>query len=116
MSVTFEIPVKLVSEMNSRDHWAKRHRRFKAQGKWVLASLIGKNHPTSERIAIVLTRLKAPRQRNFDGDNLQASFKAIRDAIAAWLDIDDGSDRLHWEYRQDKGEKAGVRVEIRGME
>lgn len=110
--VTFEIPVNLVSEMNSRDHWATRHRRFKAQGKWVLAELIGKCPPSTDRIRITLTRVKAPLQRDFDGDNLQASFKAIRDSIAAWLDIDDGSDRLDFEYKQVKGQMAGVRVEI----
>jgi hypothetical protein len=36
-----------------------------------------------------------------DSDNLSASCKAVRDAIAQFLGVDDASDRLHWVYRQE---------------
>lgn len=62
-----------------------------------------------EGITIVLTRV-APRK--LDGDNLQSGFKAVRDGVAQWLGVDDGDDRLDWQYRQRNGGAKVYRVEI----
>jgi hypothetical protein len=47
-----------------------------------------------------------------DSDNLAGAFKALRDAVAALLDVDDGTDRIRWHYRQKPGPHA-VAVRIR---
>lgn len=51
--------------------------------------------------------------RRMDDDNLAHAFKPLRDAIADWIGIDDGSSRLRWEYGQveTRGEK-GTAVKI----
>lgn len=116
----FEIPVEVVSEANLREHWSKRYKRSKNQRAWAKAKMALEARPMiycswngGGRFHVTLIRIMALRQRKFDGDNLQSAFKAIRDGIADALGIDDGSDRLTWEYRQEKGDKPSVRVEIR---
>jgi P2-related tail formation protein len=47
-----------------------------------------------------------------DGDNLQSGFKAVRDGVADWLGIDDGSQLVEWEYRQRPGTVKTYKVEI----
>lgn len=116
---SFEIPVKIVSEMNWRGHWASRHRRLKKQRQLAFAyclKSLGNEWRGGGRFRVLLSRIKGYRERDFDGDNLQSAFKAVRDGIAKYLGIDDGSDQILWEYRQEKGAAPGVRVEIREME
>lgn len=48
----------------------------------------------------------------FDGDNLQAAFKSVRDGIAAHFGFDDGSAHCWWEYRQEKSKEYLIRVEL----
>lgn len=45
-----------------------------------------------------------------DDDNLVASFKALRDGIADRLGFDDGSDHVHWVYKQVHDHQHNVRV------
>jgi hypothetical protein len=121
MISVFEIPVNVISELNWRGHRMERHRRLKKHKDSAYGAILmqarhffqyGKWDKTVTA-HITLIRVKGPRQRDFDGDNLQASMKGVRDGIAMALHIDDGSKRLAWEYRQEKGGKPGVRVEIR---
>lgn len=49
----------------------------------------------SYRIAIISFR-----RRRLDDDNFSGGAKALRDAVARWLEIDDGDSRLAWEYHQ----------------
>lgn len=113
----FELPIEIVSEANQREHWAVKSRRVKRHRSIVKAEL-GFIDPEAsagnDRYRITLTRMKGKRQRDFDGDNLQSGFKAIRDGVAQALGIDDGSDRLQWVYKQEKGgrEKGFAYVEI----
>lgn len=49
---------------------------------------------------VAIVTLVAFRRRILDGDNNVGSFKALRDAIAATLLVDDGDPRIKWEYDQ----------------
>jgi hypothetical protein len=51
-----------------------------------------------------------------DDDNLAAGFKAIRDGVSDWLDVDDGDGRLTWKYSQEHGapKTYAVRIEVVG--
>ena len=52
------------------------------------------------RLAVCITII-AFRRRLLDSDNsAMGATKALRDAIAASLGCDDGSERLHWQYSQ----------------
>lgn len=52
--------------------------------------------------------------RPLDDDNLRAGCKALRDAIAAWLGLDDNEQFIAWEYSQHETrgrEGTGVKIE-----
>lgn len=115
--ITLDIPgMRLPSASNLREHWAKRAGRTKKQRHAIwLAWRSRKLHQLefpwtadSAHVTVTLTRIGP---RRLDDDNLAASFKATRDQVAAELGIDDGSERLEWRYRQEKG-AYGIRVEI----
>jgi hypothetical protein len=48
----------------------------------------------------VVVRLERIGWNELDDDNLRPAFKAVRDAIAAWLGCDDRDRRIRWEYGQ----------------
>jgi len=62
-------------------------------------------------VTVTLTRVGP---RRLDDDNLAAAFKFMRDTIAAFLGLDDGSPLYIWRYAQRVG-KYGVDVEITGI-
>jgi hypothetical protein len=96
--LSIEIPVRTVS-LNAvrREHHMAQHRRAIAQKSIVALTLRPLGIPAPP-LAITLTRIAS---RRLDSDNLAGSFKAIRDAIAAWLGLDDGDPRLTWSYAQE---------------
>lgn len=100
----FVLPLRTVSTLNRREHWAVRHKRNKAER--TAAHLMC---PRFTLPCIVTVTRVAPRQ--LDGhDNLQASAKAIVDGIASKLGlITDRDERVQWRYAQEKGPYA-VRV------
>ncbi len=113
--MTITIPLRTVSEANQREHWTKKHRR-NAQQQWaVYLSLNSGDHWTAFPCAVTLTRI-APRK--MDTDNLAGSFKHVQDAVAKWLGIDDGDERVSWRYEQRRGKakEYGVEVKIEARE
>lgn len=101
MMVCVRVPIRIISEANSRQHWRKAAARKKEHRS--IARLVLQQHarPMHEgAVRILLTRI-APRV--LDDDNLASGFKAARDGVADWLGIDDGSKRLAWSYAQAKG-------------
>ena len=59
---------------------------------------------------VTITRL-AP--TSLDSDNLQGSAKHVRDAIAAWLGVDDRDPRVTWHVGQERQKTYGVRLALR---
>jgi len=112
MITSITIPLKLVSEANCSQHWTKKNKRHKQQ-KMIVKSYLYSYMPAyhdclnvmGAKVIITLTR-SSPRQ--FDSDNLQSSFKWIRDTIAGWLtntDVPGWADndaRITWIYEQKK--------------
>jgi hypothetical protein len=49
-----------------------------------------------------------------DTDNLSGAFKGVRDEVAAFLGVDDKSERIHWVYTQEKGKglKSTITIEV----
>lgn len=105
-----EAQIRLVNLANSREHWATRARRAKAQRG--LAAMLFADLPRPQLPLIVtITRIAA---RKMDTDGLAISAKHVRDGIADWLRVDDGSDQITWQYAQERGKpkQYAVRVEI----
>ena len=99
--------MKIVSVANMRLHWAvkaklTRDQRTRTRMSW--AAVSQSSGLEMLPVTVVLTRV-APRR--LDGDNLQSGFKAVRDGVADWLGVDDGDQRLDWQYCQ---RSAGVKV------
>jgi hypothetical protein len=51
-----------------------------------------------------------------DDDNRTASAKGVRDAVAAWLGVDDGSESVRWEVRGEVARGYAVRISVEGCE
>ncbi len=114
------VGVRVQSEANLRQHYMERYKRSRKQKECTTISLIrymgarGKKWNGKYRIRPI--RLKGHGQRDFDSDNLWGSFKAVRDAVAEYLGIDDGSSRLEFlnpiQRKPEIGESPGVILEI----
>lgn len=111
--IVAHVPVRVTSTPNERLHWSAKARRVKAQRTAAYFELRRSNPtpPAWARVKVTLTRI-APRV--MDTDNLAAGFKGIRDGVADFLRIDDGSDRVTWDYRQMRGapKEYAARIEI----
>lgn len=116
----FNIPIKLPSVANLRDHWATKAKRNKFQRQAIALRMrldrggLLKLHAAvarGEQLRVTFIRV-APRR--LDDDNLASAFKSCRDEVAKQLGINDGSDAVVWRYKQQKPElygfKAGVMV------
>ncbi len=112
--LTFEVPIRILSEPNQRSHYMARARRVKKQRADVAlafrAAAGPPPHHAEPPLTITLIRL-APREIA-DEDNLIAGFKSVRDQIAACLQFDDRDRRVTWVYRQERASGYGVRVTI----
>lgn len=105
-----ELPLRIESVANRREHWSVRARRTKAHR---MAALAVPAHPLP--CVVTLTRI-APRK--LDDDNLASGFKALRDGIADRLGVDDGDARVRFVYRQERGKRKeyAARVTIEPAE
>lgn len=111
--IQLDLSLQTVSEANQREHWARKARRVKMQRAATTMALRQYGHVLDElrqagSIRVLLVR-RSPRR--LDDDNLRGALKAVRDAVAAWIGIDDGSCRWEWCYDQRKG-KLGVEISI----
>lgn len=112
----FTVPIQLRGSLNSREHWAQRAKRVKAErnavracaprpGVWFDAYHAG----AGPGWVVTLTRV-APRE--LDDDNLVGRLKGVRDEVAALIGVDDGDKRVAWRYQQRKGEPRQYAVEV----
>lgn len=107
--------VEVVSEANRRDHWAVKRARARVQQGHTLATLVNLGTDAKHRLQdapTIRVRLVRLGGKRLDSDNLAGGFKAIRDAVAGWLKIDDGSDRFRWDYDQEPAGEKGFRIEL----
>lgn len=118
-SIDFLAPIRTVSEMNVREHWAVRNKRKRAQQEAIAVAM--QNVLQGRRIelpcVVRLTRL-APRKLD-SHDNLRAALKATVDQICKKLEVDDGSDQVSFEYSQmpvASPKTYGVKVSISSLE
>lgn len=109
--VVWQLPIATVSEANSREHWAVKRKRHKAQQEIILRAF-SKGHDITLPCVCDLRRISP---RELDDDNLVSSMKAIRDQIAECLTgkgkgRGDRDPRLKFIYSQAKGKPKSVQV------
>ncbi len=112
--ITIDVPIKTSSKLNARTHWtakAKEAKRERAAVTLVLCCLDAPPLP----VTVTMTRLfDGVEQRELDDDNCAGALKCARDAVAAWLDIDDRDPAVTWVVRQAKTPPGtiGIRIQI----
>lgn len=130
--ITWEIPIKTVSESNRSEHWSKSSKRHRQQQFFVRAAFSIERKPIPMPCEITLTRISP---RMLDGeDNLPSAFKWIKDEIGACIFPEkvvmfrkkgggivknkghaDSDQRVTWKYVQEKGKIQRIRIEIRQL-
>lgn len=96
------------NESNTRTHWRDRQKRAKHQ-RAVVGLVLATQRPPAGPWRVTLTRVSP---RALDTDGLAAALKAVRDAVASWLGVDDGpAAPVTWRVEQERGEVA-VRVRV----
>lgn len=111
----------IVSEANRSGHWAKHHARHRLQ-RSLVAQHCRRNWDKARVVeqAPLVVHLVRIGGRRMDDDNLASAFKHVRDGVADFIGIDDGSDRVRYTYYQRKlsvrGEKPGIAIHLRKAE
>jgi hypothetical protein len=114
------IPIKTVSEGNTREHWHKAAVRHSMQKSTVKLFMNYKGQHIRPPCIIKLIRI-APRK--LDSDNLQFSLKYIRDTCADFVNPGyavgraDDHPEIQWLYDQEKGlpKQYAIRIEIQTL-
>jgi len=113
--MTLIIPLRVGAGLNSREHPMARHRRVKKERATValfvkvpLTSIAQSN--LGKAFDVELTRVSPG---NPDDDQVVGSLKAVRDEVAKWLGVDDGSRLVKFRYEHKKRGKGVYAVEIR---
>lgn len=102
--------LRLDATPNARSHWSTTARKREREHATITAALRGITPPAGPW-RVCITRIGP---RAMDDDNRTASAKGVRDAIAAWLGIDDGDECAAWEVRGEVSRGYAVRVQIEG--
>lgn len=115
--VAFTIPLRTVSALNKREHWGARAARVRRERRATgLAALaVGFNKTVGKRLVEqgpLVVCLQRVARRSMDDDNLRGALKAVRDALAQILGIDDADPRVSWAYSQRQGNKQEYAVEV----
>lgn len=103
-----QLPIKLPSCANMREHWAARAKRTKHFRLAAGYAVAGEQVPDGP-VVVTLTRIG---KRTLDDDNLASAFKAIRDGVADGLGINDNDPSVTWAYAQRVGKVYGIEIEI----
>lgn len=106
------IPVRTVSALNVREHWATRSKRVKAERREGFFAFHGvKRLPLPCVVTIV--RLGP---RKLDDDNLRGALKGIRDGMADRLGVDDADPEVEWRYGQESSKAYAVRIVVESVD
>ena len=97
---------------NARLHPMEVARRRRSEHSTIAATLAMIAPPAGPwRVTIVRVG-----PRVLDDDNRTASAKGVRDAVAAWLGVDDGAEVVRWDVRGEVAKGYAVRVLVEGTE
>lgn len=111
--ISFQIPIQVISEANTHEHWSKAHSRHKRQKFAVRMAMLSSRISQKLPVTVTMTRLSP---RLLDSDNLQMAFKYIRDAISEHFITDKAPGRADdhpdfvWLYGQKKSKMKGIEL------
>jgi hypothetical protein len=128
-NITWELPLRTVSEANCSEHWSKKAKRHRQQ-QFFVRSLF--NHEAWQIYLPCIITLTRRSMRFLDSDdNLPMAFKFIKDELSecilapkrkyyqnkkgAWIPIKgryDNDPQIIWKYAQEKSKRLGIKIEI----
>lgn len=85
--------------------------RLRRREQQVVTTALAGIEPPVGPWRVVITRVGP---KPVDSDAAWTSAKSPRDAVAAWLGVDDGSESVRWEVRGEVARGYAVRVQIEG--
>lgn len=121
--VMLVLPLKVISEANALTrrgapgHWRERLKRKHAQQREVMVELSNAMMGRKFELPVLVTLTRLGHKR-IDPGNLEVSFKAVQDQVAASLGVDDGDeDKIDWKYRQEPigVRQYSIRIEIQSI-
>lgn len=113
--ITWEIPIKTISESNSTWHWSRRRKLHLIQKEWIRIYFNREKPKITVPCEITIIRCSS---RMLDCDNLPPSLKYIRDSIADGIfpglrpGQADGKKELIWKYAQQYSKEQKVIVKF----
>jgi hypothetical protein len=111
-SIDFMVPLRTVSELNTREHWTTTYRRRQDEEQVVAVAM--QNNLRGRQVempcVVKLTRI-APRRLD-SHDNLRSAFKATADFISRKLGVNDGDGSITWEYDQVAGQPKQYAIKV----
>ena len=102
--------LRLDATPNGRAHWTATAKK-RAREREVLTRALAGITPPAGPWRVTITRIGP---RPMDDDNRTAAAKGTRDAIAAWLGVDDGDERFTCTVRGEVARGYAVRITIEG--
>jgi hypothetical protein len=113
-TLEFTIPIRTGQGLNAREHWAVKADRVQRERHGVIL-LFPRRKRLKPPYDVHLVRI-SPSASPMDDDNVVGALKAIRDEVAAQLQVDDGDKkRIRFTYGDERG-LWGVRIKIEGSE
>ena len=109
------IPIRLISEANNHDHWAKKYTRQKKQQQRIKVEWLHLRPNIKLPCEIHLIRHGI---KEMDFDNYVISCKAIRDAIADCITPGlaagqaDSNPKIKWIYSQKIAKSYAIQIDI----
>lgn len=108
--IKFTMPMRLENLANKREHHFQRSKRARCQ-RGAAFMYCGEQTAVRPPLPLVI-RITRVGKKLMDSDGLTISAKHIRDGIADWLGVDDGSHMITWTVLQRVGKDYSVEVEI----
>lgn len=122
MKLDVVIPIEVSRGQNNREHHHVRAKRVKAEREATSKALFSATTladsfwlalANDEAMGARVTLLRPYARIPLDTDNLSGAFKGVRDEVAAFLGVDDRSERIHWRYCQVKADKRADAKHVR---
>jgi hypothetical protein len=124
MRLDVTVPLTITRGQNNREHHMVRAKRVREERSAVDESLRDADRMSSRKyimgtllyddgLGARVTLLRPYARTPLDDDNLSGACKAVRDEVAAFLGVDDATDRIHWRYVQCKSVAKDCNVRIR---
>lgn len=115
-SVTVHLPLRTVSRLNVREHWAARAKRSRKEREAGMLSLAGWPHRVQVhdwlKVGAVCVEMVRIGPKALDVDNLGGALKSLQDGLADALGVDDADPRVAWVRKQEAGKQHGVRIVV----